>query len=298
MSRFPIHDNHLHLTANGYRKQALRKFQQAGGTSLCIITTYKSYKDADTLEKYFDMASYYDQTYKYSLNAKEMGIKTQLALGPHPNMITKYYNYSKSFEKTESYIKNNIDSALEYINKGKAQCLGEIGWPDDLFKNKDQQIMHSIETIDKLMTIAQNVMEYSFENCQENQTPIMLHTPTNMIYYQKSQELACKYNIPEYKIMKHFSKPLFDKEQTKGITPSIILHQSVIKKLIRRTEALPKENYLFETDYMDLKEDPNIVCPIDSVPRTVLNLYQQELLTENDIYYIGQDLVDKIYNCN
>jgi len=92
------------------------------------------------------------------------------------------------------------------------------------------------------------------------------------------------------KLLNIFSGPSILEEENHGLTPSLIATRKVI------IEGLRKGNdFLMETDYLDMNIRPGAVLGPKTVPRRTKELLRNETLTEEDAYKIHVENVEKVY---
>ena len=68
MDKLPVYDNHIHMSPHGRNVDALREYEQAGGTGLTLVTLpYPEVRIADGK----DFARSYEITFDLAARARE-----------------------------------------------------------------------------------------------------------------------------------------------------------------------------------------------------------------------------------
>jgi TatD-related deoxyribonuclease len=102
--------------------------------------------------------------------------------------------------------------------------------------------------------------------------------------------MADKAGLERHKVIKHFSGPLVAENEKHGLTPSLIATRTVVVKGIKKGN-----NFLMETDYLDMKSRPGAVLGPKTVPRRTKELLRNGTLTEEDAHKIHVENVEKVY---
>ena len=83
---------------------------------------------------------------------------------------------------------------------------------------------------------------------------------------------------------------MVSESENHGLTPSLIATRTVV------VEGLKKgNNFLMETDYLDMKSRPGAVLGPKTVPRRTKELLRNGTLTEEDAHIIHVENVKKVY---
>ncbi|MCK4247040.1 MAG: TatD family hydrolase, partial [Methanomicrobia archaeon] len=95
------------------------------------------------------------------------------------------------------------------------------------------------------------------------------------------------------RVIKHFAPPNVNLFREIGIMPSIISSKKNVKEAIKEGNR-----FLMETDYIDDLTRPGVVMGPKTVPKTTLKLLNSRILSENDIYKIHKENIEKVYKIN
>lgn len=240
-----VFDNHMHLREDGFSISAAKEFEKSGGTAFNLVN----------LPNYSIPAKdYYQNIYGSTLKMaervrKETGIKVLVTIGPYP---LDYVHFKETVCDINQFVKNGIDLAIEIIENGEANALGEIGRPH-------------FETDEITVSDANKLLEYAMERCSKSSIPIILHTEDlSADMYSGLAGMARSTGFNTDKLIKHHAYPQ-DLALDNPLRKSIL----ATRRNVREALVLGKEFFL-ETDYVDDREKPGKVIPADSVPRRAL----------------------------
>ena len=269
-----IFDNHLHLRRDGLFLDAVKEFKNAGGTHLVLcqlpmtnlVIENKSYKSC-----YIETLAMADEI---RLN---IDIGVFITVGPYP---VDYLKLLKKFdrESTISIMKRGIDEAAKFCEERNCIGIGEIGRPH--FQVDEQIIEDSNE-----------ILLYGMQRAKEIDVPVILHTEsTTPEQCKELAELGKKAGLPAYKIVKHFSPPLILKNENYGLMPSVLASKKNIEAAAKKGTR-----FMMETDYIDDSRRPGAVLGPKTVPKRTLELLENNILTEKQIYEIHKVNPEKTY---
>ncbi len=238
-----IFDNFMHIRRSGFYMESVKLFKHYGGTSINLVN-FPEYNSGP--ENYYDKL--YSDTVKTAYNVKNNGIDAVITIGPYP---LDYFYFLNNNKEPVLYMEKGIDLAIKYINDGKADVLGEIGYPH--FPVSDEMYEKSGE-----------ILKYAMDSCKDYNIPIILHTEDmdNKRYLEIESMAKNHYNIN--KIMKHHANAS-DLNYKNNILKSIVASRNNVREAIES-----KNDFLLETDYTDQKEKINKVIPPYSVPKRAL----------------------------
>ena len=232
-----IFDNFMHIRPEGYFLEAIDEFKKYGGTSINLV----NFPENDVENNYYEHL--YDRTIKTAEKVRESGINAIITIGPYPLDYFKFTNQNP-VEK----LKTGIDLAVKYIKNGKADVLGEIGYPH-------------FDVEPEIYENSEKILIYAMESCKDYDIPLILHTEDlNAGKYEHIEDMAYRHYNKE-KILKHHANSA-DFNFNKTILKSLIASRPNVKYSIESNQ-----NFLLETDYTDQKEKPGKVMPPYSVPK-------------------------------
>ncbi|MFQ5887762.1 MAG: TatD family hydrolase, partial [Candidatus Hydrothermarchaeales archaeon] len=109
-------------------------------------------------------------------------------------------------------------------------------------------------------------------------------------HFKEFNRLATMYGVKPQKVVKHYSPPLIKIGEKFGIFPSLISSRENILQAIKEGNR-----FLMESDYIDDLKRPGAVVGPKSVPRVSQKLFEEGILTEEDLWKIHKDNVEEVY---
>jgi TatD-related deoxyribonuclease len=240
---FPVvFDNHVHLRKDGFFKEAVKKFLNAGGNAFNLVN----------LPDYaITPSEYYEKIYSNTLEMadiirREFDITVLVTLGPYP---LDYFFFEKAGMDPVKSMKNGVDTVAKLIRDGRADAIGEVGRPH-------------FPVSEDILARSEEVFEYAISVSKDLRTPVIMHTE-NLTEKSHVDLIRCarEIGIEPSKLVKHHALP-FDF----GIRDEIVLSTLASRSNVRVAVASTR-NFLLETDYVDDRSKPDKVIPIDSVPK-------------------------------
>jgi len=271
-----ITDNHIHVDPlNGEGPVGVaKKFQRAGGNVMIIPnkltwTVGRSCRFDDAMELVIKCVG--------EINA-ELDMKAFAIVGAHPAELSMRIKNGMELSIAEKMMRESLESAQKQVMEGEAIAIGEIGRPH-YEVSKEEFGVHN------------KLILYSMELAADADCAVQLHTESACEeQFLEFAEMADKAGIERERVIKHFSGPLVSENETHGLTPSLIATRSVL------VEGLKKgNNFLMETDYLDMKNRPGAVLGPKTVPMRTKELLRNGILTEEDAYRIHVENVEKVY---
>jgi TatD-related deoxyribonuclease len=260
-----LFDNHLHLRRDGRFLDAVREFQNAGGTHFILC----QYPMPDLVMKEKSYKSCYQETLQMAEEIRaDTGIGVFVVVGPYPvDILPLQKKFGK--EIAIAIMKKGMDEAAELCEEQKCIAIGEIGRPHFPV---DQQILQD----------SNDILSYGIQKAKDIGVPVVLHTEiTTPMQCKELVEIGRKVGLNPEKIVKHFSPPLITYDENFGLMPSVL----AIKKNI--VEALQKgARFLMETDYIDDLRRPGAVLGSKTVPKLTKNLLAENIMSEQQAYMI------------
>ena len=269
-----ILDNHLHLRRDGKYLQAIKEFQQAGGTHI-VLCQYPMVKSVIKNKSY---KAIYAETLKMAEEIQEeTKVRVFVTVGPYP---VDFLRLKEVFGRIQAIaiMKKGIDEAAKLCQEQKCIAIGEIGRPH--FPVDMQDIIDS-----------NDILLYGMQKAKEADTAVVLHTESTTITQCKElADMGKKVGLKAEKIVKHFAPPLILQEENHGLMPSVLASKKHI------LEAVQKDlRFLMETDYIDDPRRPGAVLGPKTVPKRTMELLEKNILTEEEIAIIHQENPEKTY---
>lgn len=271
-----ITDNHIHVDPlNGEGPvEVAKKFQRAGG-NIMIIPNKPTWTAGKSCS--FDEAMELVIKYAGEINAN-LDVKAFAIVGAHPAELSRRIESGMELSIAEKMMIEALESAQKLVLEGEAIAMGEIGRPHYEVSKEE------LEVHNKLIL-------YAMELAADADCALQLHSESaGEKQFLEFAEMADKAGIDRKRVIKHFSGPFVSEDENHGLTPSLIAVRSIV------VEGLKKgNNFLMETDYLDMKSRPGAVLGPKTVPRRTKELLRDGILTEEDVYRIHVEMTEKVY---
>ncbi|MGF7118103.1 TatD family hydrolase [Methanobacterium oryzae] len=276
MENITITDNHIHVDPiNGEGPlEVAKKFGRAGGNVMIIPN-----KPTWTVGKSCNFDEAMELVIKYvSMINENTNVRAFAVVGAHPAELSRRVKNGMELDLAEKMMKATFEAAQKLVIEDKAIGIGEIGRPH-------------YEVSPEEMEVHNRLILYAMELAADADCAVQLHTESaEEKQFLEFAEMADKAGLERHKVIKHFSGPLVSKDENHGLTPSLIATKSVIVEGIKKGN-----NFLMETDYLDMLSRPGAVLGPKTVPRRTKDLLQKGILTEEDVYKIHVENVEKVY---
>ena len=276
MENITITDNHIHVDPiNGEGPlEVAKKFWRAGGNVMIIPN-----KPTWTVGKSCNFDEAMELVIKYvSLINENTDVRAFAVVGAHPAELSRRVENGMDLSMAEKMMKATFEAAQKLVLEGKAIGIGEIGRPH-------------YEVPPEEMEVHNRLILYAMELAADADCAVQLHTESaEEKQFMEFAEMADKAGLERHKVIKHFSGPLVSEDENHGLTPSLIATKSVVVEGIKKGN-----NFLMETDYLDMLSRPGAVLGPKTVPRRTKDLLQKGILTEEDVHKIHVENVEKVY---
>jgi TatD-related deoxyribonuclease len=268
-------DNHLHLRRDGRFLDAVREFQNAGGTHFILC----QYPMPEIVIKEQSYKTCYQETLHMAEEIRTItGVGVFVAVGPYPvDLLSLQEKFGRQTALT--IMKKGMDEAANLCREQKSIAIGEIGRPH--FPVDSQIIQDS-----------NDLLIYGMQQAKEAGVPVVLHTESATP--QQCQELVNlgkKVGLHPESIVKHFAPPLITKDENFGLMPSVLATRRNIMTALQKGPR-----FLMETDYIDDLRRPGAVLAPRSVPKLTKNLLQENILTESQAQTIHVENPQRTYH--
>lgn len=205
-------------------------------------------------------------------------VKAFALVGAHPAELSRLIKEGMPLDKAEELMRNALHNAQRLVLEGQAIGIGEIGRPHYEVSAEEMEIHHKL-------------MLYAMELARDANCAVQLHTESSgEEQFREFAQMANQSGINKYRVIKHFSGPFVLEEENHGLTPSLIATKTVITQGIKKGN-----NFLMETDYLDMKSRPGAVLGPKTVPRRTKGLIQNGILSLEDAYKIHLENVERVY---
>tara|TARA_B100000945_G_C20401907_1_gene607826 strand:- start:320 stop:1204 length:885 start_codon:yes stop_codon:yes gene_type:complete len=284
----PIFDQHLHLDRSNRFLDAISDFVNSGGTGVMLVHkpafSGKLPQNLDGYrEAYLDTISMADEIrMRYEI---EVGV----VLGPHPVVWEKQIDKLGIKKSTELHLEA-VGLALDFIDSGQANCLGEVGRPhypvsEDIWESAN-------EMLEKILQMA----------CS-SKTSVQLHVEDNgERTYRDILEICDKSGLSPENTIRHFAPANISSEFTHNIPTTVSMGKSSVDILAENCNKT-NSKWGMETDFLDDKNRPGAVLGPKTVPKRTGELCSKLLSDgwddseiENLLYNVHQNWPKSLYN--
>ena len=211
----PILDDHFHLNRNGRFLEAAKDFQRVGGTNLVLVHCPDFASPPTTREGH--KASYQD-TISMAQEVRDLGLGVRVILGPHPAAFA--HQFDSLGDRAEENYWDSIETALEFVQEGKAHGIGEVGrphWPvsDEIWSRSNALLIDTMKLAAK------------------EGIPLQLHVEGESDEtYGDLAIMADKAGLDRKKLVRHYAPPNVDASYTHGLTPSVLAGSGSIEVIM------------------------------------------------------------------
>jgi TatD-related deoxyribonuclease len=272
----PITDEHIHIDPRAKGIEAVKQFQNAGGTHMMVVSK-PTWTLGVEVTKPDDYRVVFDETVDIVRQINEIGVGAFPVLGVHPAEITKLCERME-LEKAASLMKAGLEIASEYVNEGLAVGLksGRPHYP----------------VSDEVWQASNSIMSHAFCRGKDLGCAVQLHTES--VGEVELEDIASRANsagIPLDKVVKHYAPPLVDVCERIGLYPGVLAGKGAIEKALKQGSR-----FMMETDYIDDPQRPGAVLGPKTIPRRTLKLV--ETYGEEVFWKVHKENVEKVYEVN
>ena len=248
----PIFDQHIHLDRSGRFLSAAEEFSRAGGTGMMLV-----HKPAIRGKLPTDLDGYrsaYAETLSMAEEVRDsVGLEVGVVLGPHP-VVWEHQIQQLGLERSTELHLEAVGLALEHIEAGEANCLGEVGRPH---YPVDQDTWTS--ATDMLLEIMRMA---SSTKCS-----IQLHVESNGEATCRELAGMCdSASLPRDRAIRHYAPSDVSPEFTHGMAATVSVGQGSIEGLTS-TATLQSSPWGMETDFLDDPSRPGAVLGPKTIPK-------------------------------
>ncbi len=264
-----VFDNHFHLNYNGDFLRSVDTFIRAGGNAINLTNLPG---DAGSGNYYRDI---YDNTVKMADKIRmERNIEVIVTIGPYP---LDYFYFKDHGLDAPGIMKDAILLAAGYIRDGKADAIGEIGFPHFPVDENTFGVFHDL-------------LDFAFSVDSDIRAPVVLHThDLGQKDYFDIDNMARRHGISGL-IVKHHARAsdLSVKSDTWKSIPAT-------RRNIRDALSVTTD-FMVETDFVDDPHDSNRYLPADSVPKRKIMIEQEYTNADDILSKIFQEIPERIYS--
>lgn len=269
----PITDEHIHIDPRAKGIDAVKQFQNAGGTHMMVVSK-PTWTLGVEVVKPDDYRVVFDETVDIVRQINEIGVGAFPVLGVHPAEITKLCERME-LENATSLMKAGLEIASEYVNEGLAVGLksGRPHYP----------------VSDEVWQASNSIMSHAFSLGKELGCAVQLHTES--VGEAELEDIASRaksVGISLDKVVKHYAPPLVDVCERIGLYPGVLAGKGAIEQALEQGSR-----FMMETDYIDDPQRPGAVLGPKTIPRRTLKLV--ETYGEEVFWKVHKENIESVY---
>ena len=253
----PIFDQHLHLDRNNRFLDAVSDFSKSGGTAIMLVHKPEFSRSLPTDRQGYEKA--YSETISMAEEIRRnFDLEVGVALGPHPVTWENQIANLGLKKSTELHLEA-VSLALEHIDSGTANCLGEVGRPhypvaEEIWEEANEMLL-------EILSMASSA-----------KTSVQLHVEDNDdVTCQELSQLCRSAGLPLDRAIRHYAPPNVSAEFTHGLSATVNVGKGSIATLTE-TANRAISPWGMETDFLDDKNRPGAVLGPKTVPKRTQEL--------------------------
>ncbi|MFL2972394.1 MAG: TatD family hydrolase [Candidatus Thalassarchaeaceae archaeon] len=253
----PIFDQHLHLDRNNRFLDAVSDFSKSGGTAILLVHKPEFSRSLPTDRQGYEKA--YSETISMAEEIRRnFDLEVGVALGPHPVTWENQIANLGLKKSTELHLEA-VSLALEHIDSGTANCLGEVGRPhypvaEEIWEEANEMLL-------EILSMASSA-----------KTSVQLHVEDNNdVTCQELSQLCRSAGLPLDRAIRHYAPPNVSAEFTHGLSATVNVGKGSIATLTE-TANRAISPWGMETDFLDDKNRPGAVLGPKTVPKRTQEL--------------------------
>ena len=283
----PIFDQHLHLDRNNRFLDAVSDFSKSGGTAIMLVHKPEFSRSLPTDRQGYEKA--YSETISMAEEIRRnFDLEVGVALGPHPVTWENQIANLGLKKSTELHLEA-VSLALEHIDSGTANCLGEVGRPhypvaEEIWEEANEMLL-------EILSMASSA-----------KTSVQLHVEDNHdVTCQELSQLCRSAGLPLDRAIRHYAPPNVSAEFTHGLSATVNVGKGSIATLTE-TANRAISPWGMETDFLDDKNRPGAVLGPKTVPKrtnelasSLLSSGWKESKVESLLQNIHSDWPESLY---
>ena len=283
----PIFDQHLHLDRNNRFLDAVSDFSKSGGTAIMLVHKPEFSRSLPTDRQGYEKV--YSETISMAEEIRRnFDLEVGVALGPHPVTWENQIANLGLKKSTELHLEA-VSLALEHIDSGTANCLGEVGRPhypvaEEIWEEANEMLL-------EILSMASSA-----------KTSVQLHVEDNDdITCHELSQLCRSAGLPLDRAIRHYAPPNVSAEFTHGLSATVNVGKGSIATLTE-TANRAISPWGMETDFLDDKNRPGAVLGPKTVPKrthelasSLLSSGWKESKVESLLQNIHSDWPESLY---
>lgn len=278
----PVADNHCHV--NPVRglgpREVARRFRRTGGWFMGVVAllTWDLGLSPGNLG---DVDKLYRLTIESAKAIQGEGVKAVAIVGVHPAECVRLLEAGWGVGKVKEFMFRTIDLAAQYIKRGDAVGIGEVGRPH-------------WDVNDEVIRLCNEVIEYALATARDLNAVVHLHLERAGEATVKSiVELVNRVNVKDRRrvILHHASPSMVKPGVEANLTPSVpVGRPGEFEEAIRYSKSI-----VVESDYIDDPRRPGAVIPPWRILSRVNQFINRGVVSEDDVARIMINEIEEVY---
>ena len=261
----PVVDQHIHLDRSNRYLSAIEEFVRVGGTGIMLVHK-PGFSGTLPIDKEGYRRAYSETILMAEEVRKKFAISVGVVIGPHPVAWERQISELGIDRASELHLES-VDLALDFIEQGKAHCLGEVGRPH-------------YEVSEEKWTQANENLSHIMAEAAISKVSIQLHVEdAGEQTYSEISQLAIQSGLPLSQTVRHYAPPDVSANFTHGLACTVSVGRGSVEGLLS-THANASAPWGMETDFLDDPRRPGAVLGPKTIPKRTDELCSA-LLTEN-----------------
>ena len=283
----PIFDQHLHLDRNNRFLDAVSDFSKSGGTAIMLVHKPEFSRSLPTDRQGYEKV--YSETISMAEEIRRnFDLEVGVALGPH-TVAWETQIANLGLKKSTELHLEAVSLALEHIDSGTANCLGEVGRPH--YPVAEEVWEEANEMLLEVLSMASSA-----------KTSVQLHVEDNDdVTCHELSQLCRSAGLPLDRAIRHYAPPNVSAEFTHGLSATVNVGKGSIATLTE-TANRAISPWGMETDFLDDKNRPGAVLGPKTVPKrthelasSLLSSGWKESKVESLLQNIHSDWPESLY---
>ncbi len=248
----PVVDQHIHLDRSNRYFAAVDEFVLCGGTGMMLV--HKPRFGAGLPDDKAGYRAAYAETLEMAEEVRaKFAITVGVVLGPHP-VAWEHQIADLGMKRATELHLEAVDLALEHIDAGDAQCLGEVGRPH--YPVAEETWAAANEMLAEIMGLAAGA-----------HAPIQLHVEDNGSQtYSELAQIAASAGLPLSKTIRHYAPADVSADFTHGLACTVSVGRGSVEALLA-SHSHASSPWGMETDYLDDPRRPGAVLGPKTIPK-------------------------------